>query len=122
MRKEDRGIENLWKFCDSFGLEESTFTGYWESPRPLEIVDKDILASVYKKGPQALIVVVHWGSLNWSLTLGLKDMKRLGLDPERSLIGMPEIPGLQTGGKFSSIVTHTLAPGEEALFLIQEKR
>lgn len=122
MRKEDKGLENLWKFCDSFGLEESTFTGYWESPFPLEIEDKDILASVYKKGSQALIVVVHWGSLNWSLTLGSKDMKRLGLDPERSLIGMPEIPGLQTGSKFSSIVTHTLAPGEGALFLIQEKR
>jgi hypothetical protein len=44
------------------------------------------------------------------------------VDPDRSLIGMPEIPGLQTGSKFSSIVTHALAPGEGALFLIQEKR
>lgn len=122
MSKEDRGLDNLWKYCDSFGLEESTFTGYWQSPSPLEIEDKNILASVYKKDSQLLIVVVNWGSLNWSLTLGSKDMKRLGLDPERSLIRMPEIPGLQTGSKFSSIVTHMLVPGEGALLLIQEKR
>jgi hypothetical protein len=40
----------------------------------LEIEDKGILASVYKKGSQALIGVVNWGSLIWSLTLGAKDM------------------------------------------------
>ena len=122
MHKADMGLESLWRFCDSFRLSESDFTGYWERPAPVEIENKDILVSVYKRGLQALLVVVNWGNLDWNLTLGPKDITRLGLNPERSLIGIPEIAGLQRESKPSAIFVHTLARSEGALVLIQEKR
>lgn len=80
----------LWRFWDSFGIEEAEMTGYWDKECPVKTGRDDILATVYKKQDKSLIAIASWAKKDIECELEI-NWKVLGLDPAKAQFRAPEI-------------------------------
>ncbi|MGV8136985.1 MAG: glycoside hydrolase domain-containing protein [Mangrovibacterium sp.] len=106
---------NIWKLWDHFDISGSEYVGYWDETNPVKTGNKDILASVYLKKDKIMIAMGSWAKSDQVVSLNI-DWKKIGFDPERARIEIPNITGLQTTG--SADVKNLIVPAFQGLVLI----
>lgn len=91
----------LWKLWDSFGIQSSRMTGYWDPAIPVKSSNEDVKVTVYQKNDKILIAYASWAKKDVTIQLQL-NMASLGMDPDKIEITAPEVKGLQVGRQFTS--------------------
>ena len=92
------GMDNrpLWKFWDSFGMQDSEMIGYWVSNNPVKTNSDKTLATIYRhNGKKTLIALATWEDKDATVNLNI-DWKQLGLNPAKVTLHAPAIEGYQT--------------------------
>ena len=106
---------NIWKLWDYFGMTGSEFMGYWDDNNPVKISNKDILASVYRKKDKIMIAIGSWAKIDQPVSLDI-DWGKIGMDPKKVKIEIPNIDGLQTAG--NADIKNLIVPASLGLILI----
>ena len=87
----------IWKIWDAFGMKGSAMIGYWSENCPVKTSHDKVLATVYKKKGSALIAVASWAGEDVNIRLNI-DWKKLGIDPAKAIVTMPEVSRFQSAG------------------------
>jgi hypothetical protein len=90
----------IWKIWDNFGIKDSEMIGYWSENCPVKTTNNKVLATVYKKKGSALISIASWADTDVKVKLNI-DWKKLGIDPAKATIMVPEIENFQPTQQFS---------------------
>jgi hypothetical protein len=90
----------IWKIWNDFGIKGSEMIGYWSENCPVKTTNPKVLATVYKKKGMALIAIASWADEDVKVKLNI-DWKKLGIDPAKATITIPEIKNFQAAQQFS---------------------
>ena len=93
--------------------------GYWMTKCPVRTGRKDVLATVYRKAGQALVIVASWAPKSVSCRLAV-DWEALGLDPKRAKLRAPKIPGVQTARRLDLGAGLPIEPGKGWMLILSE--
>ncbi len=85
----------LWKVWDEFGIQGTEFLPFFTGNCPVQSGRTNILVSVYRKPGRSFVAIGSWDPAETQVDLKI-DWKQLGLNPERSFLYAPAIPGMQT--------------------------
>lgn len=55
-----KDVESIWRFWDQFGIKDSAMRGYWDPECPVSVDSREVKATAYVKGSEALIALAHW--------------------------------------------------------------
>jgi len=110
----------IWKAWDAFGMKGTKMFGYWSENSGVKTGNPVILATVYKKQGAALVAIASWADQDELIKLDM-DWKKLGIDPAKAVITMPEIENFQTGANLSEQQEILIPKGKGALIIIKEK-
>jgi len=58
--RQHASVSAMWRFWDSFGIEDAEMIGYWEDACPVRTDRKGVLATVYRKPGKSLISLARW--------------------------------------------------------------
>jgi hypothetical protein len=108
----------LWKIWDEFGMKGSEMIGYWSGHCPVRTSDPLVLATVYRKKGAALISLASWAASDTTVKL-IIDWERLGLDPARAVITIPEISTFQASGAWSDTGALRVEKGKGLILLVK---
>jgi hypothetical protein len=109
----------IWKLWNDFGIKGSEMVGYWSENCPVKTTDSKVLATVYKKKDTALISIASWADNDVKVKLTI-DWKKLGIDPAKATITIPEIKNFQTAQQFSVNAELPVAKGKGLLLLVKQ--
>jgi hypothetical protein len=70
--------------------------GYWSENVPAKTNLETVLATVYKREKSALISVASWSEQTEQVEL-IVDWKKIGIDPTKATVTLPEMKGFQNG-------------------------
>jgi hypothetical protein len=110
----------IWKLWDDFGIADARMIGYWSPNCPVKTGNKDVLATVYSKKGKALVSIASWAKEPVRVKLGI-DWKELGLDPRKTDLTAPAIPGFQEANGFQWSGDIPVEPGKGWLLVLGEK-
>ncbi|MEJ5996118.1 glycoside hydrolase domain-containing protein [Pedobacter sp. Du54] len=110
----------LWKIWDSFGMKGTKMFGYWSENSGIKTGNAEILATVYKKPGAVLVAIASWADKDESIKL-IIDWKKLGIDPAKAVITIPQIKNFQEGASLTSQQEIGIAKGKGLLVIIKEK-
>jgi hypothetical protein len=108
----------LWKFWDSFGIQNAEMIGYWDSACPVSTNSEKAKATVYQKNGKALIAIANWETADLQISLQI-DWKKLGINPEKATISARAIENFQPELKFKVGEPITLPGGKGYLLVIE---
>lgn len=110
----------LWKFFDEYQLADRNLIGYWEKDCPVTCSDPNVKVSVFKGNDDAVIAVASWSDQDIDAALEI-DWEKLGFDPARVVISIPEIQDFQSG---QSAVNpgKIVIPGKKGYLIILKKK
>jgi hypothetical protein len=91
---------SIWKLWNDFGIKGSEMIGYWSENCPVKTTNAKVLATVYKKKGSALISIASWADTDVKVKLNI-DWKKMGIDPAKATITIPEVKNFQTAQQFS---------------------
>ncbi|WP_348811378.1 glycoside hydrolase domain-containing protein [Flavobacterium maritimum] len=106
----------IWKVWNDFGIKGSEMIGYWSENCPVKTTNDKVLATVYKKKGTALISIASWADNDVKVKLNI-DWKKLGIDPAKATITIPEIKNFQSAQQFS-VNSELAVPKGKGLLLI----
>ena len=81
-------------------MKNASIHGYWDEQCPVKTDNKDLPATVFVNGDQALVVIANWTDLPQTAKI-LIDEKALGFKPTK--FTLPEVRNLQWEGKLSNL-------------------
>jgi len=110
----------IWKAWDAFGIREAEMIGYWAPDCPVKTGRDDVLATVYRKKGKSLISVASWAAEPATCRLDT-NWERLGLDPAKTRITAPPIPGFQDAAEFPAADEIPIEPGRGWLLIFAEE-
>lgn len=110
----------IWKVWDNFGMKGTKMIGYWSENCPVKTNNAEVLATVYKKPGSALVAIASWADQDVKVTLNI-DWKKLGIDPTKASIIVPEVQNFQTGTSLTAQSELTIPKGKGLLIVIKEK-
>lgn len=108
----------IWKLWSDFGIKGSEMIGYWSENCPVKTTNAKVLATVYKKKGTALISIASWADDNVKVKLNI-DWKKLGIDPAKAIITIPEIKNFQSAQQFSINAELPIAKGKGLLLIVK---
>lgn len=111
----------LWKVWDGFGIREARMVGYWVKTCPVQTGRSDVLATAYLKPGRTLVALASWAKTEARLSLRL-DWTALGLDPQKTVLQAPAIPGFQEARTFAPGDEIPVAPGRGWVLLLEERK
>jgi hypothetical protein len=79
-----------------------------------------ILATVYKKQGAALIAIASWDDKDELIKLNI-DWKKLGIDPAKASITVPEVKNFQSSANLNAQQEIKIEKGKGLLIVIKEK-
>jgi hypothetical protein len=125
---EARFIENqgaspttLWSFWDEFGIQEARMIGYWDDHCPMRTSHPQVLATVYRKRDQTLVVIASWAPAEVAVRLTI-DWQALGLEQTKARIFAPPIPGYRRAAEFRAWSPIPVSPRRGWLLVIDNRR
>ncbi|MNL40124.1 hypothetical protein D3C87_1624470 [compost metagenome] len=77
------------------------------------------MATVYKKKGAALISIASWADDDVKVKLNI-DWKKLGIDPAKATITIPEIKNFQPAQQFSVNAELPVAKGKGLLLIVKQ--
>ena len=117
----ERSNTAIWQLWDEFGITDSRIEGFWEEQPAVTTTHKEVYATAYVKKGKTLIAVGSWVDAPVEATLHI-DWKKLGLNPDKVTIEMPEVSKYQNYKKLKKDETILLdAKGEVFLILKEEE-
>lgn len=108
--------EYLWKFWDEQKIQEMKMDGFWDENCPVKSDQKDIVTSVFKGKESAIIAVTNWTGEIQSGKLTI-DWGKLGFDPSKTILSIPEINEFQSGQEIVSLDKLTI-PGKKGFLIL----
>ncbi|TRX32078.1 hypothetical protein FNW52_17670 [Flavobacterium sp. ZT3R18] len=108
----------IWKLWNDFGIKGSEMIGYWSENCPVKTSNAKVLATVYKKKGTALISIASWADNDVKVKLNI-DWKKLGIDPAKATISIPEIKNFQSAQQFSVNAELPVAKGKGLLLIVK---
>jgi hypothetical protein len=109
----------LWKLWESFGIQDSTMVGWWETHCPVETGNSDVRATVYQKNGKALVALASWAKGTTTVQLAI-DWEKLGLDKRKVSLSAPSIEGMQDARNFAPNQPISIQPGKGCLILVEQ--
>jgi len=100
----------MWQLWDAFGIQDAVMHGYWDPDCPVATGRSDVLATAYCKEGNVLVAVASWATEPVEFSLNV-DWEGLGLDPSKSSLVAPEVPGLQSAARFAPSDAISVDPG-----------
>ncbi len=91
----ERSNTAIWQLWDEFGITESRMVGFWDERPAVTTNQKDVYATAYIKKGKTLIAIGSWVDAPVDINLNI-DWKKLGLNPDKVTIEMPEVKGYQS--------------------------
>jgi hypothetical protein len=108
----------LWRFWDAWRIQDTRMIGFWVPGSPVRTGRPDLLATVYQGEARTLVAVASWAPDTARVQLAV-DWNRLGLDPARTRIIAPELPGFQPAAAFKPFEPIPVAPGRGWLLIFE---
>jgi hypothetical protein len=112
---------NLWKFWDEHQFENKEMIGYWDKNCPVTCANNMVKATVYKGKDQSVISVANWSSKDQPASL-LVDWAKLGLDPAKADVYIPELKDFQTAQKAVALNRMVIPGGKGYMIIIGQKK
>ncbi|WP_254454437.1 glycoside hydrolase domain-containing protein [Flavobacterium sp. M31R6] len=109
----------IWKVWNDFGIKGSEMVGYWSENCPVRTTNAKVLATVYKKKGAALISIASWADEDVKVKLNI-DWKKLGIDPAKAKITIPEVKNFQSAQQFSVNSELSVAKGKGFLLIVNQ--
>jgi hypothetical protein len=109
----------IWKFWDDYKLANKIMVGYWEKECPVSCNNPNVKATVYKGSDDAIISVANWSGTDQDVSIAI-DWSKLGLDPKKLSVLIPQIKDFQTEQKNISLDKMTI-PGKKGYLILLEK-
>ncbi|PZX93494.1 hypothetical protein DOS84_10245 [Flavobacterium aquariorum] len=109
----------IWKVWNDFGIKGSEMIGYWSENCPVKTSNTKVLATVYKKKGSALISIASWADEDVKVKLNI-DWKKLGIDPAKATITIPEVKNFQSAQQFSANSELLVAKGKGLLLIVKQ--
>jgi hypothetical protein len=109
----------IWKFWDSYHIENMNMIGYWEKECPVTCNNELLKASIYKNQDEAIIAIANWSDQNLETSLEI-DWEKLGYDPSKTSLSIPEIKEFQSGQEVVSLDKMTI-PGGKGFLIVLKK-
>ena len=109
----------IWKFWDDYRIESKEMIGYWDKNCPVTCSNSLVKASVYEGKAQSIISIANWSAKDQTVKL-LIDWTRLGLDPAKSEVFIPEVKDFQAGQKSIALNRLTVPGGKGLLIVIDQ--
>ncbi|MFA6276068.1 MAG: glycoside hydrolase domain-containing protein [Pedobacter sp.] len=110
----------IWKVWDDFGMKGTKMIGYWSENCPVKTSNAEVLATVYKKQGAALVSIASWADNDVKITLNI-DWNKLGIDPTKAVITVPEVEDFQTSSSLTAQSEISILKGKGLLLVIKEK-
>ena len=110
----------IWKFWDEYNIEEKIMIGYWEKDCPFTINNSNVKASIFKNKDEANISIAILTDQEQEASISI-DWVKLGLDPSKFYISIPEIKDFQSGQASVSLNKMTI-PGSKGLLIVLKKK
>ena len=95
-QKDPSGI---WKLWQDFGIHNAVMLGWWNPDCPVRTGCTEIPATVYRLPHQSLVALASWSEEDREVSLSI-DWEGLELDPEKTVLEVPEIPSFQQAQRF----------------------
>ncbi len=111
---------HLWKLWDEFGIQDARMIGYWDASCPVKTNHKDVLATAYVRQGKSLVALASWAKEPVRCTLDI-DFEDLGLDPARTTLYAPAIPGIQPEMIFRPADPIPVLPGRGWMLIADEQ-
>ena len=108
---------NIWKLWDHFGMRGSEIMGYWDNENPVKTTNKEVLSTIYNKDDKTLIVLGNWTSHEQNTTIHI-DWEKLGYNPSKIRIEIPEIEHLQEKSSIDNLNDILNIPASKGLIII----
>jgi hypothetical protein len=106
----------IWKFWDEYQFEKKEMIGYWDKKCPVTCTNSLVKASVYKGEATSIITVANWSDKDQKVNLSV-DWSKLGIDPSKAGIYIPEVKDFQSGQKPVSL-TRMVVPGGKGFLIV----
>ncbi len=108
----------IWKVWDSFGIQDSEMTGYWEAGCPITTNSKDVKATVYTKKSKALISIGNWSKKDVNVMLNI-NWAKLKIEKKTAKLTAPEIKEFQNAGVYSPDKPIKITGGKGLLLILE---
>ncbi|AOW11406.1 hypothetical protein EM308_14125 [Flavobacterium gilvum] len=118
---DNNSPSELWKFWDKYHIENKIMVGYWEKEFPVSIANPSVKASIYKGGDETIISVANWTDKDQDASL-VVDWSKLGIDPTKCEIIIPEIKDFQNEQKLTSLDKISISGKKGYLILLKNKK
>lgn len=112
--------EYLWKFWDEQKIQEMEMDGFWNSECAVITDNKEIVATIFRGNHSAIIAVANWTNEAQSGKLTI-DWGKLGCDPSKFELSIPEINEFQSGQEIVSLDKLTI-PGKKGFLIVLKKK
>ncbi|MCE5345192.1 MAG: DUF6067 family protein [Bacteroidales bacterium] len=106
----------IWKFWDEHKIADKIMTGYWEDNCPVTCGNRAIKASIFKGTDEVIISVANWTDNDQDCSL-VVNWKKLGIDPGKVDISIPEVKDFQTGQNAVSLNKISI-PGKKGYMIL----
>jgi hypothetical protein len=110
----------IWRFWDEHHIKDKTMIGYWEKDCPINCNNPLIKATVYKGKDETIIALANWSADEQQVALDV-DWSKLGADPDRSEVYIPEIKDFQAGQKPVSL-GKIMIPGKKGFLILLKNK
>ncbi|UDQ98832.1 glycoside hydrolase domain-containing protein [Lentisphaerota bacterium WC36G] len=115
--------QETWKLWNDFGIEKSTFFGYWDTTNPIKDCtgNKNIKLSSFVKNDGALFTVINWNKKdNADVKLAI-DFDKLGLNKNDYKLVAPKLNRIQDAKEFSFDQSISLKPNQGYIIWLKKK-
>ena len=109
---------DLWKAWDQFGIKGSKMIGYWSPNIPVKTDNDKVLTTVYSRAGKAMVAVASWAESDVAVKLAI-DWGKLGIDPGKAKLSVPEIPNFQKGTAYKLGDAITVEKNKGLLLMIE---
>lgn len=109
----------MWRIWDEFGIQDTEFLPFFADSCPVKTDHPEILATAYRRKGRTFVALGSWAKEEQEVQLSL-DWKAMGLDPQRTAIYAPSIPGMQTENQWQPGEKIPVAP-QRGWFLVLDE-
>jgi len=106
----------MWKFWDGHNIKDKIMVGYWDKECPVTCNNPLVKASVYKSPDEVILAVANWTNRDEEVSLAI-DWAKLGIDPTKFDISIPEIKDFQSEQSAVSLDKVNI-PGEKGYLIV----
>lgn len=111
----------MWRFWDAFDLKSCEMIGFWDERCPVTTDHPDVPVTVYLGKKKAAIALATWQSAETVCNVKI-DWSKLGLDPAKCEITIPEIEGgFQKAQSFDPVKPLKIPAKQGFIITITEK-